>query len=589
MPAARSAALAVLLITLITFVSGLCPSPYWLDSSEFAAAAVLLGVAHPPGHPLALLLGKAASLLPLGPLALRVGAAQAVCAALAAALLVFVGVRIAVRTAVALGACADELPAWPLALAAAGAALCTSLGYAVAFQAVRPEVYALHRLLAVVALLGLLRHDEGDHRGLLLCGLAGGLGLTNHHFLTLLFLVPLPLVLRGPGLFRAVIASALLGLAALLLYAYLPLRAAQHPLINWGAPDSPERLLWVISARAFQKSVREPTGEDADVFGALVEQVGLVGIVLALGGLYLLCRQQSTRRLGAFLVAVVLLHAGGRAVLGFDVANPDAHGYLVPAGDALALAGCAAFGGLLRLLLWLRRPGAALPAGVGLLLAGLLWGVREPQRIDRSDFWDLDTLIGSWLEDAPPRARLLSANFQTVFGLWYLMGVEGRRPDVEHWHPHFLAYPGYREDLLRRFPLVADLPDLLGERALRVAPLLRSARRRPTLFEYDLDTPPELAKHLVPLGLAEAVGTAIAREPLEWTQQRRRAVYERLNLEEPETRRTLLWRSFVHAALACQQGDRTTYEVEVKRARALLRGGTSRELDDMDQRCHQNP
>ena len=40
-------------------MAGLAPDVYWLDSSELAAAAWQLGVAHPPGHGLAALLGPA--------------------------------------------------------------------------------------------------------------------------------------------------------------------------------------------------------------------------------------------------------------------------------------------------------------------------------------------------------------------------------------------------------------------------------------------------------------------------------------------------------------------------------------------------
>src|SRR4051794_21926389 len=60
---------------------------YWLDAGEFVEASVQLDIAHPPGHPLTALYGKAFSLLPLGPVAFRIALGQAVAAALAAALL----------------------------------------------------------------------------------------------------------------------------------------------------------------------------------------------------------------------------------------------------------------------------------------------------------------------------------------------------------------------------------------------------------------------------------------------------------------------------------------------------------------------
>src|SRR5947207_14559492 len=80
---------------LTVYVAGVAPGMYWLDSSEFAAASFELGVAHPPGHPLALLLGKACALVPLGSVAFRVGLASA----LAAAVAVYFAARIAAALA----------------------------------------------------------------------------------------------------------------------------------------------------------------------------------------------------------------------------------------------------------------------------------------------------------------------------------------------------------------------------------------------------------------------------------------------------------------------------------------------------------
>jgi len=51
------------------------------DSGEFLAAAARLGVAHPPGYPLLVLLGHAFSWLPTGPLPFRINVLAAVCGA----------------------------------------------------------------------------------------------------------------------------------------------------------------------------------------------------------------------------------------------------------------------------------------------------------------------------------------------------------------------------------------------------------------------------------------------------------------------------------------------------------------------------
>jgi hypothetical protein len=58
------------------------------DGGELITASFTLGVPHPPGYPTYVVLGKLVSLLPLGTVAFRYNLFSAVCAALAAGLLV---------------------------------------------------------------------------------------------------------------------------------------------------------------------------------------------------------------------------------------------------------------------------------------------------------------------------------------------------------------------------------------------------------------------------------------------------------------------------------------------------------------------
>ncbi|HNS41014.1 MAG TPA: DUF2723 domain-containing protein, partial [Promineifilum sp.] len=110
------------------------------DAFEFQVVAPQLGIAHPTGYPLYLLLGKLFSLLPSGTMAWRINLASAVYAVLAAAVVFRLGRQLLRR---------------PLA-ALAGAAL---LGLLPVYwsQAIIAEVYALHALIVASALLLMLR------------------------------------------------------------------------------------------------------------------------------------------------------------------------------------------------------------------------------------------------------------------------------------------------------------------------------------------------------------------------------------------------------------------------------------------------
>jgi hypothetical protein len=536
-------------------VSGLAPGIYWLDSSELAAAAWQLGVAHPPGHGMAALLGKACTLLPLGPVAMRVGLASALCGALAAGRTAALGRRVSVRVRAAFGDATPRGATDQLLGAAAG--LLFGLSYAAAFQAVRPEVYALSALLVVSAIDELAIFDEaGDRRRLYTGAVYAGLALTNHHLLALAALVPAVVfvIARRPqapvaGAIARVCAAGGLGVAFL---AYLPLRAARHPLVNWGVPSTWSRLYWTVSAQAFQKSVaRGSTGDVPGVAAALAAQLHPVGALLALGGLYVMVRLPRLRRLGLLLCGAALCDAAMPALVGFDPANPDAYGYLEAAVALLAAAACALPAAIAARA---RAPAArqAVLAGSALLSAGaVVCGVLAYPGVTLAAQDDAARTLDGWLRPAPSRALAVTSYFQTIFGLFYLRSVEGSRPDVDLVHRHFLTYPGYRDELQRRRP---ELAPFLGARDL--AP--EASIREPLLVEYDIDLPD-------PLVHRATTPTTVG------------------DLSEPQTRRFAAWQAFLAVHRACRVGF--TAEIHARLAEARTLFGQSPELDQLAAKC----
>lgn len=83
-------ALVVFIASLVVYVWTLAPTVTLVDSGELILAARSLGVAHPPGFPLYVLLAHLATMVPLGNIALRVNFASAIFAALAASILTLV-------------------------------------------------------------------------------------------------------------------------------------------------------------------------------------------------------------------------------------------------------------------------------------------------------------------------------------------------------------------------------------------------------------------------------------------------------------------------------------------------------------------
>ena len=74
-------------LPLLIYVVTLCPTVYWDDAGELIAACYTLGIPHPPGHPLYVLIGKVFTLIPIGSVAWRVNLMSAVFGALSCLLL----------------------------------------------------------------------------------------------------------------------------------------------------------------------------------------------------------------------------------------------------------------------------------------------------------------------------------------------------------------------------------------------------------------------------------------------------------------------------------------------------------------------
>ncbi|HEY2743937.1 MAG TPA: DUF2723 domain-containing protein [Polyangia bacterium] len=484
-----------------------------------AAAAFGLGVAHPPGHPLPSLLGRACALLPFGSIALRVGLASALAGAAAAAQTTRLGALVARRARRSAQSDA-QIDDW----LGAAAGLTFGLSYAAALQSMRPEVYALSALLVITTAYEVARFDEtGDKRRLYRAAVAAGLALSNHHLLALTFVVPAVLVMAPRAGWRASLRVMALAAAVIVaMWSYLPLRAARHPLVDWGAPTTLARIYWTVSAQAFQKSVASGiVGDVGGVATAVAAELWLVGAFLALGGAYVLVRL-GRARLALMLLVAALCDAATRVAIEFDPANPDAYGYLETAVALLAVLGCAL---LAAIAAEAQRPRLSRAIAAALVIAVTAGGLAGRTRWSRTAFWDTDAAVGRFLDAAPARARVVTSDFQTIFALWYLEVAEARRPDVEIVHRHFLAYPGYRDEIARR---VGDVS------------------REPDVVEYDLDLPDRL--------VARSTTIAVAADP---------------HHSEPQTLRYAAWQAYLGADRACRL-DRGSAEPTLARARMLL-------------------
>ena len=91
------AAGVVALVIFALYIITLSPSTAMWDTSEYIAAAYTLGLPHPPGNPLFVLIGRVFAVLPIAPnVAMRINVLAALCSAGSAAMWFLITERVLV-------------------------------------------------------------------------------------------------------------------------------------------------------------------------------------------------------------------------------------------------------------------------------------------------------------------------------------------------------------------------------------------------------------------------------------------------------------------------------------------------------------
>lgn len=413
------------------------------DGAELAAAAYVLGVPHPTGYPLYMLLGHVFTRIPVGEVAFRVTLLSVLSAAAASGLLALLAARLDGR----------RDAAQILGAASGGIALATSpLFWS---QAVIPEVYSLHVLLSVAGLLLLAAWRPGADGVVVALAFVFGLGLAHH--LTFVFLVGLAtvyLVWREPRLGRRRVAgTCVLAIGAgLCFYLYIPWRAVVDPPLNWGNAVDAKGLVDHVTGRAYQGYVLSQGGElvrdRVPVLARLIgEQLTWPGLAVAVLGLIQLWRERTAFGL------VLLGLAGASAVFSLIYVAAAGQNYVLPAVTILSLG----LGlGVARLARDVNPPVAA---GIVLVLA--VWQLTTNwARLDLSQDYAAATYARQTMASAEAGALLYTDSDEHTFALWYAQAVEGLRPDVIVIDRRIWGAEWYREQLQRRYSgaIPAELP-----------------------------------------------------------------------------------------------------------------------------------
>jgi hypothetical protein len=408
------------------------------DSAELTTAAFLPGVAHPPSYPLYVMLGHLFCQIPIGSPAYRMNLMAGLCCALAAALGFAAFYRVTQRF-------------WP----ALGGALSFAFAVTPWRQAVGAEKYSLHlTLLALVLWLSAdwTRLDPACRsQRLRWLALAFGLGLSHHH--TMVLALPgllLLLATHRPTSWRGLLWFPL----GLLPYCYTPLRALQHPALNWGDPSTLQRFWWVLTRSGYggvTLSTQHAAGTDLAQVGHFFESLLVwqfpVTALCALGCLRPRKRDPETWTLLSWLVHWLLMGVGF-ACIAHQPAD-EGHFDMVDrfyAGSDLVFAGFLAVG-------WARLRWCPPLLALGALVVGALhWpdcslrGQQQPGDLERAIFSRLP--IGS---------IYLPISDLTAGGALYEQLVLGERTDVQVILPGLIQSDWYHQPLIEPLAPLAEL------------------------------------------------------------------------------------------------------------------------------------
>src|SRR6478672_10147888 len=459
----------VFLVALVVYSCTLAPTVTLTDSGELIVAAYELGVAHPPGTPLWVMLAHLASLVPVGSVAVRINFSSAVFAALACAMLTLVVTELLVTAscfavprrrnrAVRQGSNIESSKAGGLLTfaPAVAAGLLMAFSRTLWSYATITEVYALNALLVLLVFFLVVRwrrriietrtdfsaavttHDTWIYAAAFVFGLAMGV----HHVTVALTLPAIAVVVyRTEGLkffaSRRLLYAALISIGALILvYSYLPWAASRSPAMNWGNPRSLQEIWWHITGRQYRVFF---SFSPATVGAQFVEFCRMVfrefgfawlplALFLAVAGLASAYKRDRT----AFWFLLLIVLADLAYALSYEIAE-DKDAYYLPAFISIAIAAGLGIQWLIQRAasrhspIW--RPYVAAAIAIVLTLA-TAFAANWPFN-DNRHYFIADDYVENLFSTIAPNGLLLTQHWQVASPMFYAQEIEHRRLDAK--------------------------------------------------------------------------------------------------------------------------------------------------------------
>ena len=480
------------IIVLIVYLTTLAPSVVEIDAGELATVQVMLGIAHPTGYPLFTLLGHLFSLIPFHFSKIyQLNLLTAIWCSLAVTVFVYTCKFILDNLIVfefnnkvklqkeskkgkrkkgekkkeqfkSMSKEKLEEPIKYIASISAG----LLLGFDRTFwnQGNAVEVYSLQAFLFCLIIFSLLKAyitPEGE-RGLtikwLIFAAILALGFSNH--MTTLFVLPTTAYLyfdkfklKIAGIKRLSIMIFLIFLPLFAgIYLYLPIRASQNPVLNWGNPVDFERFLRHVSGWQFQvwffKSPEVMKKQLGYFFSNLFSEFS-IGILLCLYGIFI--SYLKARKF--FIFNIILLLFSLLYASNYDIVDIDSYFLL----SYVALSFFALFGmvQIFSKLRFKKYNQSIVTALIALCI--LIQLILNYQENDLKDVHTFEDYSKSTLNSTTPNAIILTYLWDyLVSPSYYFQLVEKYRPDVVVVDKELLRRSWYYGQINRLHPGLLD-------------------------------------------------------------------------------------------------------------------------------------
>lgn len=307
--------LIIFLFSFYIYVITLNPVFHANDSPETVACAWTLGIQHPPGYPLATMLGKIFTFIPVGNIGFRVNLLSAFFGSLSV-LFVFLIIVSMFRK--------SETDIFYLYLIAIISSLCLAFSYTFWSEALSAKggIYTFNLFFIAFLTWIIFTWSRNTHiKWLYLFSFIYGLSYANHWesivVLTPAYFIFVLLILKRFDLFKSFghknfFIFLLLFFIGIFAYLFLLIRAKYGAVLNWGNPDNIHDLIRVVLREQYAefekaKHLKTIKAQAVRVFNLILNEFNIAGLILSFLGIAGLYKIREKEKLFFFVTIIFTL------------------------------------------------------------------------------------------------------------------------------------------------------------------------------------------------------------------------------------------------------------------------------------------